>query len=519
MKEKGRPPYYEVIRDPLLRYMVRRLRLLWALEHAANLMSWDLETHMPREGIRDRSAALEEITALMHSIATSSWLREMIEAAQERLEELNDYEKGLVRVVAREVRIATALPEELVRREAKITAEATKVWEVARKRSDFNMFKPYLEQIVEIQREKAERLGYEDHPYDALLDLYEEGLRTRHVEEIFSKLVPATKKVLDEVRRRGFYPERHMLEDKEYDVDKAREMVRRLLGLLRFPLGERGRVDESAHPFTIDMGVYDVRITVRYEGRDFKRFVYSAVHEFGHALYELQQDPRLDQTPLVGGVSLGVHESQSRFWENIVGRGPWFMPELKRLADETIGLTRGVDLLELYRYVNTVRPDVIRVDADEVTYNLHIYLRFTLEKKLIEGSLRVDELPEAWNSLMEELLGVRPRNDAEGVLQDIHWSHGSIGYFPTYTLGNVIAAMIWRSLGGPDAEMLHRLDIPGLQEWLREKIHIWGKTYPPRTLVEKALGAPPTADALVEYLEWKYTRLPDKVEELLNPQR
>ena len=519
VKEQGRPPYYEVIRDPLLRYMVRRLRLLWALGHAEALMSWDLETHMPREGIRDRSAALEEITALMHSIATSSWLREMVEAAQERLEELNDYERGLVRVVAREVRIATALPEDLVRREAKLTAEATKVWEVARKRSDFNMFKPYLEQIVEIQREKAEKLGYEDHPYDALLDLYEEGLRTRHVEEIFSKLVPATRRVLDEVRRRGFYPEKHPLEEKEYDVDKAREMVRRLLGLLRFPLGDRGRVDESAHPFTIDMGVYDVRITVRYEGRDFKRFVYSAVHEFGHALYELQQDPRLDQTPLAGGVSLGVHESQSRFWENIVGRGPWFMAELKRLADETIGLTRGLDLLELYRYVNTVRPDVIRVDADEVTYNLHIYLRFVLEKKLIEGSLRVDELPEAWNSMMEELLGVRPRNDAEGVLQDIHWSHGSIGYFPTYTLGNVVAAMIWRSLGGPEAEMLQRLDIPGLQEWLREKIHIWGKTYPPRTLVEKALGSPPAADALIEYLEWKYTRLPDRVEELLNPRR
>jgi carboxypeptidase Taq len=238
------------------------------------------------------------------------------------------------------------------------------------------------------------------------------------------------------------------------------------------------------------------------------------MHEFGHALYELQQDPRLATTPLVGGVSLGIHESQSRFWENIVGRSPWYMPVLKKMVDETLGLTRGLSPEELYRYVNTVKPSLIRVDADEVTYNLHIYLRYSLEKHLIEGSLRVDELPEAWSELSEKLLGVKPRSHAEGVLQDIHWSHGSIGYFPTYTLGNVAAAMIWSSLSGPGSEMLQRLDIAGIQEWLRDRIHRWGRIYPPKELLARSLGAPEgyEAEKLVEYLEWKYLRLPNEAD-------
>ena len=502
---------WSLIRSQTLREMVKRLRVLWALGHASALLGWDLETYMPKKGVRDRSIAFEEISALMHSIATSQWLRELVSRAEKEYEKgaYNDYEAGLYRVVSRMVRIETALPEELVRREARVTSRATKVWEEAKKRGDFDAFRPYLEEIVEIQREKAERLGYEEHPYDALLDLYEEGLRSRDVDRVFDRLVPETKRILEGIERRGYYPRWHPLEGVGYDEARAREAVRRILDFLRYPW-ERARVDVSAHPFTIDMGVNDVRITVRYEGVDFKRFVYSAMHEFGHALYELQQDPRLSYTPLIGGVSLGVHESQSRFWENKLGRSPWYMPVLKRIVDETLGLTRGLGVEELYRYVNTVRPSPIRVDADEVTYNLHIYLRYRLEKQLVEGSLRVEELPEAWDSMMEELLGIRPRSPSEGVLQDIHWAHGSIGYFPTYTLGNTVAAAIWRSLGGPEAEALRRLDVAALQGWLGERIHRWGRVYPPKELLRRSLGAGYDADALVEYLEWKYLRLPER---------
>ena len=507
--------YEELIKSPTLREMVKRLRVLWALGHASSLMSWDLETYMPRRGVEERSIAFEEISALMHSILTSPWLRDLLSQAEKELDSYNVYEKGLYRVVARMVRIETALPEELVRREARITSKATKVWEEARKKNDFNLFKPYLEEIVEIQREKAEKLGYEEHPYDALLDLYEEGLRVRDVDQVFNTLVPATRRILEKIQSSGFYPTWHPLEGVGYDEARARRLVEEILNFLHYPW-DRARVDVSAHPFTIDMGVNDVRITVRYEGIDFKRFVYSAMHEYGHALYELQQDPRLSTTPLVGGVSLGIHESQSRFWENIVGRSPWYMPALKKMTDEALGLTRGLTPRELYRYVNTVRPSPIRVDADEVTYNLHIYLRYILEKKLIEDSLSVDELPEEWNNMMEKLLGIRPRSHAEGVLQDIHWSHGSIGYFPTYTLGNVVSAMIWSSLGAQDSTMLQELRIREIQEWLRDRIHRWGRTYPPKELLSHSLGhGGYRAEKLVEYLEWKYLRLPDMIDNIL----
>ncbi|BEP18686.1 carboxypeptidase M32 [Pyrofollis japonicus] len=504
----------ELFRHEAVKEILRKYRTIWALGHAMALMSWDLETYMPRDGIRDRSVAFEELEALQHKFIKDPELEKLVERAEKDLDSLNDFERGVVRVMKRRIRIAKAIPEELVRKEAKITSEATVVWREAKKKSDFNMFKPYLEQIVEIQREKAERLGYEEHPYDALLDLYEEGLRTRDVERVFEELVPATKRILEEIRKQGFYPQHHPLEEKEYDVDAARKMLREILDGFEWPWN-RGRLDESAHPFTIDMGVNDVRITVRYEGKDVKRAVYSLVHEYGHALYELQVDPRLSYTPIGSGVSMGIHEGQSRFWENIVGRGPWFIRWLKEKLDKHIGYTKDFDEVEIYKYVNTVRPDLIRVDADEVTYNLHIYLRFDIEKKLIEGSLSPAEVPVYWDNKMEELLGVRPRNVAEGALQDIHWSHGSIGYFPTYTLGNVVAATMWAMMGGPSAEQLRNLKLREIREWLREKVHRWGSTYAPKELLKRSFSTELTAKYLIDYLEWKYITLPNKLAEYL----
>ncbi|ABM80038.1 carboxypeptidase M32 [Hyperthermus butylicus] len=505
-----------LFQDEIVKKIIEKTRVLWALKHALSLMSWDLETYMPPRGVEDRSVAFEELEGLLHRLSRDPELEKLVEKANERLDQLNDYERGVVRVMKRMLRIVKLIPEELARREAKVSSEATVVWREAKKKADFKMFEPYLKEIVEIQREKAERLGYEEHPYDALLDLYEEGLRTRDMEAIFSELVPATKRILEKVLSGGFYPQNHPLEEAKYDVARARELLKSILNGFEWPW-DRGRLDESAHPFTIELGMNDVRITVRYEGYDIKRAVYSLVHEYGHALYELQIDPRIARTPIGHGVSMGVHESQSRFWENIVGRGPWFIPWLKERMDKTIGYTRDYTLLELYRYVNTVKPGLIRVDADEVTYNLHIYLRFTIEKKLIEQSLNVDEVPQVWDDMMEELLGVRPRNAAEGVLQDIHWSHGSIGYFPTYTLGNVIAAMIWRTLWSRSQELLRELRLAELRRWLGENIHKWGATYPPKELVKRVMGEEITAGPLIEYLEWKYLKLPGEVEDYLKP--
>ena len=498
----------EIFRDKLVKEIIKKTRILWALEHAMSLMGWDLETYMPRRAINDRSVAFEELSALQRRLVLDPELVKLVERAEENTSSMNDYEKGVVRVMSRAIRIATSLPEELVRREAKITSRATVVWAEAKKKNNYEEFKPYLEEIIDIVREKAEKLGYEKHPYDALLDLYEEGLRTRDVEEIFNELVPETRRILRSIEKRGFYQRRHELEGMKYDRDRASQLLKKLLDDLEWPW-ERGRLDVSPHPFTINMGIDDVRITVRYEGVDIKRAVYALIHEYGHALYELQIDPELRWTPLQGGASLGVHESQSRFWENVIGRSPWAMKWLKERIDSYLEYTSRFSIVEIYKYVNTVKPSLIRVDADEVTYNLHIYLRFTLEKMMLEEKISADELPVEWDNKMEELLGIRPKNYSEGVLQDIHWSHGSIGYFPTYTLGNLISAAIRNKIVEEEPGVLEELSTRKIKRWLREKIHKWGKVYEPKKLLENSLGYRLSPRPLIEYFEWKYIRLPD----------
>ncbi len=503
-----------VFRDEAIKQLLDLVRPVWAISHAQALMGWDSETYMPRKGVEARSIASAELAVLRRKLLLDEKVVNLVEKLQDRLEELNDYEKGVVRVLSREIRMLKALPEELVAELAKTRSVAVHVWNEAKKNNNFEAFKPYLEKIVELTRKKAEYLGYKEHPYDALLDIYEEGWTTREVEEMFSKLIPESKKILEKVLSDDFYPRSHPLEEKEYEVARAEQLNRAVLERLGWDW-ERGRLDVSPHPFTMELDVNDVRITTRYEGRDIRRTLYAVIHEYGHALYELQVDPRLARTPIAGGVSLGVHESQSRFWENIIGRSHWFVKALKPLLDEHLGYTKELDWLELYRYANIVRPDTIRVEADELTYNFHIYLRFQLEKQLIVGELKVSELPEHWDNLMEELLGVRPKNYSEGVLQDIHWSHGSIGYFPTYSLGNVISAQVRKKLFSEIEsveDLLEKMETEPLRAWLRERIHRWGATYPPKELLVKALGEQPDPEALIEYFKWKYLELPGKLQ-------
>jgi len=495
--------------------LVKHLKPYWALRHALSLMNWDLQTYMPLSGIADRCRAREEIESIIHRILRSSRTRSLLNEAKSRQDSLNVYERGLVRIVEREVRIAESLPEELVRKRARLSAKATIVWRQARERNDFSVFSSYLAQIINVARKVSERLGYEEHPYDALLDLYEEGLKVRDLEAMFSVLVPEIRRILRSVERRGFYPSSHPLERELYDRNGANQLVKKLLDKLGWPW-DRGRVDESPHPFTMSMGINDVRITVRYEGRNIKKLIYALLHEYGHALYELQQDPRLKMTPLSTGVSLGVHESQSRFWENIVGRSPWFTRLVKQLADDTLKITSSIDYRDFYIYVNTVKPGPIRVDADEITYNLHIYLRFVLEKELIEGTLNVNELPQAWNELSQKLLGVTPSNHAEGVLQDIHWSLGDLGYFPAYTIGDIIASMILFKITQGKPENMGEMSIEDLKLWLRDNIHRWGRVYEPRKLVMRSLGEDLNAKKLIDYLEWKYIKLPNEIDSLIN---
>ncbi len=495
-----------MFKNPVIKELVEKTRVLWAIGHALGLMGWDTETYMPKEGSIERGIASGELSVLRQKILLSPEIQGLLEKA-EKQEDLNDYEKGVVRVLKRATRIAKALPPKLVYEMARVSQEATVVWREAKAKNDYNMFKPYLEKIVKLSREAADYLGYDEHPYDALLDLYEEGLRTRDVEQVFSVLEPGIKKVLDKVLSTSSYPREHPLEKIEYKREAMEKVNLEILEMFEFPLGIRARIDVSAHPFTQHMGIRDVRITTRYEGVDFKRTMYSVIHEYGHALYELQIDERLMATPLAGGVSLGVHESQSRFWENIIGRSMAFVKAVYPILEKYLDFIKNYSIEDIYMYFNTVRPSLIRVNADEVTYNLHILLRFKIEKDLLTGDLKVDELPEIWNNEMDRLLGVKPKSYSEGVLQDVHWSMGMIGYFPTYTLGNIIAAQIRHHITRdiPDFyQKIEKREFKPIREYLREKIHKWGSTYEPKELLKRSFGEGIEPRYFIDYLVDKY---------------
>ncbi|MEB3773873.1 MAG: carboxypeptidase M32 [Desulfurococcales archaeon] len=497
----------EVFTNKTVKDLLREYRVIWALGHAQSLLSWDSETYMPPEGVSERAIAMAELSVLSRKLYLRPDFVKLVERAS-AIEDLNDYERGVVRVLTRTIERLTKIPEELVYERAKTSQEATHAWRKAKEKSDYSIFKPYLERIIDINRRIAEHLGYEEHPYDALLDLYEEGLKTRDVDRIFEGLIPGLKKILEETLSAGYYPQHHDLEKVEYRKEDLEAVNREILDILGYPWS-RGRLDESPHPFTNGIGVKDVRITTRYEGVDPKRTIYAVIHEFGHALYELQVDERLMYTPIAGGASLGIHESQSRFWENIVGRSPWFTAKVREVLGKRLDIVKRYSSEEFYRYVNTVRPSLIRVDADELTYNFHIYLRFKLEKLMISGEIGAEDLPELWNSLMEELLGVKPRRDSEGVLQDIHWSGGMIGYFPTYTIGTIVSAKLWQAVEeevGSLGDVIEGDRLGDLRAYLREKIHRWGSTYPPKELLQRSLSWSLEPEPLLRYLEWKYLR-------------
>ncbi|HYB03817.1 MAG TPA: carboxypeptidase M32 [Nitrososphaerales archaeon] len=490
--------------NPLVLELNRKFTTIWALRSTGSILGWDLEVNMPPKGSTARGMVMGEVTVLVQKQLTE--LYPILEKAGEREGDLNDYEKGIVRVLKRAQKYFTRIPPSLLERENQLAAEAFVIWRDARKKSDFKAFLPSLEKFVELKREEADKLGYEDHPYNALLDQYEEGLTVTDVDRMYSKLIPALKKIFAKVQNSKFTGDSPLVE-KSYGVPALSEVNRRLVDILGMPR-ERFRVDLSAHPFEASISRDDVRITTRYEGTDFRRALFSTIHESGHAIYELQLEEKLQFTPTGVAASNGFHESQSRFWENIVGRSRGFVNLLGPILREQLDFVAPYDDEQLFYYFNLVKPGLIRVDADELTYNFHTALRYELEKKVIAGEISASELPEIWDDTLEEYLGIRPPNDAMGVLQDVHWSHGDFGYFPTYTLGNVIGGMLWYNIRKDLSfeEKVRAGAFDPVKKWLYEKIHRWGATYSPKELAERSFGEPANPDRLVDYLERKYVQ-------------
>jgi len=490
--------------NPLIVDLLAKYRPIAAMTYSSSLLGWDLEINMPEAGAAARGKAQAELGLLRQKMTLD--LASLVEKA-EKQEKLNDAERGVIRVLKRDIQFYQKVPPDLLEELQKAITEAAIPWREAREKSEFRIFQPHLEKITELKRKQAAHLDPSTHPYNALLDLTEEGLTTSDLDKIFGELIPELKRILAKTLAEGAFPEKHPLEDVDYDVPAMRQVNGKLLSLLGMPMN-RFRLDVSTHPFSTRIAGDDVRITTRYEPKNFKAPIYGLIHECGHALYELQVDHELDMTPVGGGVSSGIHESQSRFWENIVGRSKQFVSMSYPILNGSLSFLSLYEEDQVYYYVNSVRPSLIRVEADELTYNFHIAMRYELEKKLLEGTISVPELPTVWDDMIEEYIGKRPRNSAEGVLQDIHWSWGQYATFPSYSLGNVVAGMLWNTLTEKKL-----LPIEGeeslfpLKNWLAENLHKPGATYSPKELLTRVFSRGYEPSGLANYLENKYLKV------------
>ena len=475
-------------------------------------LAWDQQVYMPARGVHGRAEQMAALAALSHQKSTAAEIGSLLEslgATDENPrgdESLPSNDRDLVRAIYRDYVRETRIPESLVTRMARVTSVAQSVWADARNKKEFSLFRPHLEEIVGLTLEVAERLGYEEHPYDALIDQFEPEMRASQIAEVFGDLREGLVPLVRRIGAARQVANGFLL--KRYPAPEQELFGRKILDAMGFDFS-RGRLDQSVHPFTISLGGDDVRITTRYDETYFPTALFGTVHEAGHALYELGFKRENHGTRLADATSLGIHESMSRFWENVVGRSRpfWrhFFPILKEQFPEQLS---GVDVEQFYRAVNRVEPSLIRVEADEVTYSLHVILRFELERMLIGKELTVKDLPQAWMEQSRDLLGIVPEDDADGVLQDIHWSGGAIGYFPTYALGNVyglqFVSKMRADLGDMD-ELMRAGDLAPIKAWLDKNIHGPGRALTPNELCATITGEPMNARFFVEYLTRKYT--------------
>lgn len=488
--------------------LIRLAREETVLGSCVDVLEWDEETCLPRSGVSHRSEQLALLAGLLHDQSTAPRIDELL-AVVETSDLVADPESPYA-VNVRELRRAydreRRLPRRLVEEVARVTALAHPAWADARETADYPRFQPWLDRILALARDEADAVGYAESRYDALLEDFEPGLTTSQVAALFTELrhelIPLVQAVPPTGRRA-----RNSVLRREYPVDRQRIFAEAVANAVGFDF-DRGRMDTSVHPFCTSLGPGDCRITTRFSARDFAGGFLTVLHEVGHALYEQGLDVEHYGTPMGETASVGLHESQSRLWENFVGRSRsfWrhFFPRARGVFHEAL---HDVKLDAMVAALNRVEPSVIRVDADEVTYNLHVLVRFEIEQALLSGDLPTRDLPGAWSSAYGDCLGVTPANDREGCLQDGHWAEGLIGYFPTYTLGNVYAAQLVAAanaaLGDLD-DQFARGEFGGLLAWLRDKIHRHGQRYTAAALVERATGSPPSSRWLIESLRARY---------------
>ncbi len=483
---------------------------VYDVRHAAALLSWDQQTYMPAGGNEARGHQLATLGKIAHQLGTSDEVGKLLSDLKQEFagtDESSD-EAALIRVATHDYKKETCVPEDFVVEQALAAARAYQAWTEARAAKNFSIFRPHLEKIVELVHRYVTFFPPSDHPYDTLLDDFEPGMKTADVRAIFDELRPKQVKLIQAIADRPQVNDKFL--HKKFNEQKLWDFSADIARAFGYDWS-CGRMDHAPHPFENSFSIKDVRITNRFEPANPLATVFSAMHESGHGMYEQGINPAFERTSLMHGVSLGVHESQSRLWENIVGRSlpfwEFFYPKLKALFP---GQLEGIGVRNFYKAINRVEPTLIRVNADEATYNLHIMLRLELEIAMVEGKVEIKQLPEIWNAKMHDYLGATPPDDAVGVLQDIHWSYGNIGYFSTYALGNLISAQLWEKLNKDVRaldDQIRKGKFDELLGWLRENVHRHGRKYNPQDLVQRVTGSKINPAPYVRYLTRKYSEI------------
>jgi carboxypeptidase Taq len=487
------PPAYETLRE--------RLSAIHDLVKVGALLAWDQQTIMPPLGSEVRAQQLATVGRLAHEQFVDDEIGALLDELAPWAEGLpyESDEASLVRMTRRDFDKATRVPPALTAEMSRTSSLAFGAWVEARTKSDYESFRPWLEQMIELKHRYVDCFPPADDPYDTLLDDYEPGMETAQVREIFARL---REELVPLVEAAGSSATPRVTG--RFDAAKQRELSLEIVRRFGYD-DEAWRIDTAPHPFASSLGTQDIRITTR-EPEDSLDGLFATMHESGHGLYEHGVSPALERTPLARGASLGLHESQSRLWENLVGRSrpfwSWFYPRLREAFPSELS---SVDEETWFRSINDVSPGLIRIEADEASYNLHIILRFELEQRIMAG-LDLGELPETWNAMMKEYLGVDVADDANGVLQDVHWSRGALGYFPTYSLGNVMSAQIWERMREDVAdvdEQMSRGEFTAIREWLRSHLHVHGRKFLPAETLERVVGGPIDPEPYLRYLQGK----------------
>lgn len=477
------------------------------LNSATSVLSWDMMVGIPKKGKAYRSEVLGYLSGESYKLQTSDEMKVFIDYFKSQ-ENLDDVTKAMVHNAEKNYNQTKKIPEDRYREYIVLASNSFAYWEEARAKSDFSIFKPYLEKIVEFMKEFVEYWGYEGNKYNTLLDFYEPGITVERLDKVFGELREGIVALLNKIKSSGIKIDASFFNKHYAKVDQEAFGIF-MLDKIGYDF-DAGKIDISTHPFTTTFDNKDVRITTRYDLNEFRGALFSSIHEGGHAIYEQDIPDELKGTGLATGVSMGIHESQSRFYENIIGRSKEFWSYFYPEAQKRFEQFKEISLEDFYKAVNIVEPSLIRTEADELTYSLHVIIRYEIEKALFNGEVTVEELPKIWNEKYKEYLGIEPSNDAEGVLQDMHWSDGSFGYFPSYALGNLYGAQFLQKMlkDIPDYyKQIENGEFSQIHEWLKENIHKHGAAYEPSKLIRMVTGEELTAKYFIEYLNKKYSEI------------